>query len=53
MKHQAFKVTATKDNNKPVAEYLFESMKEAIKFHSSMVSKGYHTELRRVVLNDS
>jgi len=47
MEQNAFKVTATK-GNKLIAEYIFESRKEALRFHSSMVVKGYHTELRRV-----
>lgn len=48
---QAFKVLALdKETNKMVAEYLFHSLKEAIKFHSEMTVKGYLCVTERVSL---
>ena len=44
-----YKVVATnKKTKKLVAEYLFDSAKEALKFHSAMVGKGLHSELTRI-----
>jgi|TARA_B100001093_G_scaffold519139_1_gene606700 hypothetical protein len=45
-------IVTDEDKEVLVAEYLFESMKEAIKFHSQMTAKGYHSEMHRVVLDD-
>lgn len=48
-KNQAFKVVATKGKKElPVAEYLFEELKEAMKFEMGMRAKGYDTQLNRV-----
>lgn len=45
----AFKVTAKEKNtHKLVAEYIFDSLKEATKFHAAMVGKGYFTVLSRI-----
>lgn len=47
----AFKVTAKEKNtNKLVAEYIFDSLKEATKFHAAMVGKGYFTVLARIAV---
>lgn len=49
MKENAFKVTATKGKkNLPVAEYIFNRLKEAIKFELGMREKGYNTEIERI-----
>jgi len=49
MKESAFKVTATKGQKKlPVAEYVFDRLKEAIKFELGMRQKGYNTEIERI-----
>lgn len=48
---ESFRVTAKeKTTDKLVAEYMFDSLKEAMKFHASMVGKGYHTILERVLV---
>ena len=45
----AFKVTAKeKKTEKIIAEYIFESLKEATKFHASMVGKGYFSVMERI-----
>ena len=47
-KQLVFKVVATKDNDKkPVADYIFDEMKEAILFQKQMVEKGYAVEFNR------
>lgn len=44
-----YMVIARKKNKTDiVAEYVFDSMKEAIKFHAAMVGKGYDVVLSRV-----
>ena len=45
-KQLVYKVVATK-NNKTVADYVFEKMKEAIIFQRQMVEKGYIVEFNR------
>lgn len=48
-KLQAYKVLAIdKETDKMVAEYIFDSLKEAIKFHAEMTVKGYLSILERV-----
>ena len=50
---ESWRVIVTDEDKKVlVAEHIFESMKEAIKFHSQMIGKGYHSEMHRVVLDD-
>tara|TARA_B100000902_G_C26437746_1_gene494582 strand:- start:299 stop:451 length:153 start_codon:yes stop_codon:yes gene_type:complete len=49
---ESWKVIALDKDGNLLASYLFDSMKEAIKFHSGMVGKGYHSEMHRVVLDD-
>jgi hypothetical protein len=45
----AFKVTAKEKNtNKLVAEYIFDTLTEATKFHAAMMGKGYLTVLARI-----
>lgn len=45
----AFKVLVIeKETEKMVAEYMFSTLKEAMKFHASMVVKGYLSILERV-----
>lgn len=45
----SYKVTASeKDTNKVVAEYIFETLKEAQAFHAGMVIKGYHSILQNL-----
>lgn len=45
----AYKVISkVKYTNETVAEYIFDTMKEAIAFHSSMVAKGYESVLSRI-----
>lgn len=49
MKESAFKVIATKGKkNLPVAEYVFNRLKEAMKFELGMREKGYNTEIERI-----
>lgn len=46
---EAYKVLAIdKETDRIVAEYIFDSLKEAIKFHSGMLGKGYTSILERV-----
>ena len=46
---EAYKVLAIdKETDKMVAEYIFDSLKEAMKFHAGMVAKGYTSILERV-----
>lgn len=46
---QAYKVLAIdKETDKMVAEYIFDSLKEAMKFHAQMTVKGYLSILERV-----
>jgi len=46
---EAFKVLAIdKETDKMVAEYIFESLKEAMKFHAEMTVKGYLSILERI-----
>lgn len=45
----AFKVIATKEN-KTVAEFVFEFLKEAMKFELGMRKKGYKTDISRIQL---
>jgi hypothetical protein len=48
---QAFKVLAlNKETNKMEAEYIFESMKEAIRFHAEMTVKGYLCVTERIAI---
>lgn len=45
----AYKVTAIDKNTKKLlAEYIFDKMQDAIKFHSDMVGKGHESVLSRV-----
>ncbi len=45
----AYRVTAkVKHTEEIVAEYIFDKMQDAIKFHSGMVGKGYESVLSRV-----
>jgi hypothetical protein len=45
----AYRVTAkVKHTEEIVAEYIFDKMQDAIKFHSDMVGKGYESVLSRV-----
>lgn len=47
----AYKVLAIdKETEKMVAEYIFDSLKEATKFHAGMVAKGYLSVLERVTI---
>jgi len=44
-----YKVLAIdKETEKMVAEYIFATLREAMKFHAGMVAKGYLSELERV-----
>ena len=46
---EAYKVLAiNKETDKMVAEYIFDSLKEAMEFHAGMVAKGYTSILERV-----
>lgn len=48
---QAYKVLAIdKETDKMVAEYIFNSLKEAMKFHAQMTVKGYLSILERVAI---
>jgi hypothetical protein len=48
---QAYKVLAIdKETDKMVAEYIFDSLKEAMKFHAQMTVKGYLSILERVAI---
>jgi hypothetical protein len=45
----AYKVLAIeKETDKMVAEYIFESLKEAMKFHAQMTAKGYLSIMERI-----
>tara|TARA_B100001093_G_scaffold198225_1_gene190525 strand:+ start:1624 stop:1803 length:180 start_codon:yes stop_codon:yes gene_type:complete len=45
----AFKVTARERKTETIiAEYIFESLKEATKFHASMLGKGYYSNMERI-----
>ena len=44
----AFKVTALNDNNELVAEFVFDSLKEAIKFELGMRDQEYTTNVERI-----
>ena len=39
-----------KETDKMVAEYIFDSLKEAMKFHAQMTVKGYLSILERVAI---
>ena len=46
---EAYKVLAiNKETDKMVAEYIFDSLQEAMKFHAGMVAKGYTSILERI-----
>jgi hypothetical protein len=48
---QAYKVLALdKETDKMVAEYIFDSLKEAIKFHAEMTVKGYLCVTERIAV---
>ena len=47
-KKNAFKVKAVDRNGKTVAEYIFASMKEAIKFELHMRNQEYKTKMERM-----
>ncbi len=48
---QAFKVLALdKETDKMVAEYIFASLKEAMKFHTEMTVKGYLCVTERIAI---
>mgnify|MGYP001191976106 FL=1 len=47
-KKNAFKVTAVDTKGKTVAEYLFASMKDAIKFELHMRNQKYKTVMERM-----
>lgn len=42
-----YKVTVLDKEGNLLAEYIFEEMKEAIKFHSGMVAKGHESVMER------
>jgi hypothetical protein len=44
----AYRVTATNQEDITVAEYIFSSLQEATKFHSGMLSKGYTSIINRM-----
>lgn len=44
----AFKVTAHDENDKLVAEFIFDSFKEATKFELGMRAKEYETKIERI-----
>lgn len=44
----AFKIIAEDNKGKIVAEYLFASMKQAIKFELHMRNQKYKTKMKRV-----
>ena len=48
IKSKAFKIIAKDLKGKVVAEYLFASMKEAIKFELHMRNQKYKTTMQRV-----
>tara|TARA_Y100001937_G_scaffold110238_1_gene155622 strand:+ start:626 stop:790 length:165 start_codon:yes stop_codon:yes gene_type:complete len=48
IKSKAFKIIAKDLKGKVVAEYLFASMKEAIKFELHMRNQKYKTTMKRV-----
>jgi|TARA_B110000908_G_C10265251_1_gene463181 hypothetical protein len=46
-----WRVTAKEKSSRDVvAEYLFDRIESAIKFHAEMVSKGYEVETSRVIV---
>ena len=48
-KIMAFKVIAQTDNqDEPVAEFVFDSLKEATKFELGMREKNYNTSIERI-----
>ena len=47
-KPEAFKVVAYDEDDKLIAEYLFEKLQEAIKFQLGMQEKGYATTMTRM-----
>lgn len=44
----AYKVISEDSNGKIVAEYIFESLKEAIKFHAGMIGNDYKSIISRL-----
>lgn len=47
----AYKVLAIeRHTDKMVAEYIFESLKEATKFHAQMTAKGYLSIMERIAV---
>lgn len=43
-----YKVISEDSNGKIVAEYIFDSLKEAIKFHAGMIGNGYKSIISRL-----
>ena len=44
----AYKVIATRNTDEPVAEFIFEKMKQAMLFEMGMRDKGYTTAVERI-----